>query len=212
MLALSRRRPLVLCIEDLHWCDATTLDALDRLLARVAGAPVLVLLTARPEFEAAWVTPEAVTTLALGPLGDDVVRELAAALGGGLALPEQVVDRIVASAGGNPLYVEEVGRAVLESGLLVRGEERWDLASPLTDLEIPGTLHASLLARLDALGPAKSVAQLAAVLGRTFPFDLLVTVSGMDPTCLPGSSNGWWRVDSCSTIRAIRTGTPSSTS
>ena len=181
VVALARRRPLVLCIEDLHWCDATTLDALDRLLGRVAEVPVLVLLTARPEFEPAWTAPDAVTTLVLEPLDDGEVRALATALGDGLTLPDQVVDRIVASAGGNPLYVEEVGRSVFESGLLVREGDHWDLASPLVDLEIPATLHASLLARLDGLGPAKAVAQLAAVLGRTFPLDLLVTVSGMDP-------------------------------
>ena len=184
VLALSRRRPLVLCIEDLHWCDATTLDAVDRLLRKVAVAPILVLLTARPEFEPAWESPAEVTTIRLRPLDDAHVRQLAGTLGDGLALPDQVVERIVASAGGNPLYVEEVGRTVLESGLLVRDGDHWELASPLTDLEIPGTLQGSLLARLDGLGPAKSVAQLAAVFGRSFPFDLLVTVSGMDPALL----------------------------
>ncbi len=184
VVALSRRRPLVLCIEDLHWCDPTTLDAVDRLLSGVADAPVLVLLTARPEFVPAWESSTEVVTVALEPLADAEVRELASALGDGLHLPDQVVDRIVASAGGIPLYVEEVGRTVLESGLLVREGDHWDLASPLTDLEIPGTLQGSLLARLDGLGPAKSVAQLAAVLGRTFGFDLLVTVSGMDPVLL----------------------------
>jgi class 3 adenylate cyclase/tetratricopeptide (TPR) repeat protein len=184
VLALSRMRPLVLCIEDLHWCDATTLDAVERLLRQVADAPVLVLLTARPEFEPPWEPPGAVATIGLEPLEDAHVRELATALGDGLTLPGPVVDRIVASAGGNPLYVEEVGRTVLESGLLVRDGDHWELASPLMDLEIPGTLQGSLLARLDGLGPAKAVAQLAAVLGRSFPFDLLVTVSGMDPSLL----------------------------
>jgi len=184
VLALSRRRPLVLCIEDLHWCDATTLDAVDRLLRRVADAPVLVLLTARPEFQPPWESSDGVTTVELRPLDDAEVRELAGTLGDGLTLPGQVVDRIVASAGGNPLYVEEVGRTVLESGLLVRDGDHWELTSPLSDLEIPGTLQGSLLARLDGLGPAKSVAQLAAVVGRSFPFDLLAAVSGMGPALL----------------------------
>ncbi len=184
VLALSRRHPLVLLIEDLHWCDPTTMDALDLMLDRVAGAPFLLVMTARPEFEPSWSNPDAVTTLALEPLDDDDVRELVATLGHGRTLPDQIVDQIVASASGIPLFVEEVGRGVIESGLLVGGQDTWDLASPLMDLEIPGTLQASLLARLDGLGPAKTVAQLAAVLGRSFSFDLLERVSGMDEALL----------------------------
>ena len=129
VVALGRRRPLVLCIEDLHWCDPTTLDAVARLLEQVAGAPVLVLLTARPEFVPTWAAVPGVETVPLGPLADAQVRELATALGDGLPLPDPVLDRIVTSAGGIPLYVEEVGRTVLESGLLVREGDHWDLAS-----------------------------------------------------------------------------------
>ncbi|MGD0311950.1 MAG: adenylate/guanylate cyclase domain-containing protein [Acidimicrobiales bacterium] len=183
LIALGRQRPLVLLIEDLHWCDPTTLDALGRLLDRVTGAPVLVLMTARPEFDPPWDLPDVVTPLALEPLSDTEVRALTSTVGGRV-LPDEVVERIVASAGGIPLYVEEVGRTVLESGQLVGGPDRWDLVSPLVDLEIPNTLQGSLLARLDALGPAKSVAQVAAVLGRTFTPDLLAEVSGMDPGLL----------------------------
>jgi tetratricopeptide (TPR) repeat protein len=180
LIGLSRQRPLVLLIEDLHWCDPTTLDAFGRLLDRLAGASMLVLMTARTEFEGPWDRPDVVTTLPLRRLDDSEVRELVASLGAGRTLPVQVVERIVTSAEGIPLYVEEVGRTVLESGLLVVGEGTWDLSSPLNELEIPSTLQGSLLARLDRLGPAKSVVQVAAVLGRSFTFDLLATVSGMD--------------------------------
>ena len=169
VVALSRERPLVLLVEDLHWCDPTTLDAIDRLLGAVTDVPVLVLLTARPEFVPAWDNAGMVTTVTLEPLGEKEVRELVSTLGDGRSLPEQVVERIVASAAGIPLYVEEVGRTVLDSGLLVGGIDTWDLASPLVDLEIPGTLQGSLLARLDSLGPAKAVAQLAAVSGGPSP-------------------------------------------
>ena len=120
------------------------------------------------------------------PLGENDVRELVDRLAGGRRLPDPVVDRIVTSAAGIPLFVEEVERSVLESGLLVGSEGAWVMASPLMDLEIPSTLQGSLLARLDALGPAKSVAQLAAVIGRTFSVSLLVRVSGMDPAILAG--------------------------
>ena len=184
LIGLSRRRPLILLIEDLHWCDPTTLDALGRLLDRLSDAPVLVLLTARAEFEEPWNGPDVLTTLPLKPLEDSEVRELVATLGVGPSLPVQVVERIVTSAGGIPLYVEEVGRTVLESGMLVGDEGTWDLSSPRMDVEIPTTLQGSLLARLDRLGPAKSVVQVAAVLGRTFTFDLLATVSGMDAELL----------------------------
>jgi tetratricopeptide (TPR) repeat protein len=184
LIGLSRQHPLVLLLEDLHWCDPTTLDALGQLLDRLGEAPVLVLMTARSDFHEPWARPDVLTSLALKPLEDSEVRDLVATLGVGRTLPVQVVERIVTSAGGIPLYVEEVGRAVLESGLLVKGEGTWNLSSPLLDLEIPTTLQGSLLARLDALGPAKSVAQVAAVLGRSFTFDLLATVSGMDTALL----------------------------
>ena len=179
LIALSHQQPLVLLVEDLHWCDPTTLDALGRLLDRVPGAPILVLLTARPEFEAPWDRPDVVTSLPLAPLLDDEVRTLIATLGAGRRLPDQVVEQIVSSAGGIPLYVEEVERSVLESGQLVGREDTWDLAAPFVELEIPGTLQGSLLARLDALGSAKSVAQVAAVLGRSFTRDVLASVSGL---------------------------------
>jgi class 3 adenylate cyclase/tetratricopeptide (TPR) repeat protein len=184
LIGLSRKRPLILLIEDLHWCDPTTLDALGRLIDRISEAPIFLLLTARTEFGEPWNRADLVTTLPLKPLEDSEVRELVATLGGGRSLPVPVVERIVTSAGGIPLYVEEVGRSVLESGQLVGGEGTWDLASPRMDLEIPTTLQGSLLARLDRLGPAKSVVQVAAVLGRTFTFDLLATVSGMDAESL----------------------------
>ncbi|MGD0394016.1 MAG: AAA family ATPase, partial [Acidimicrobiales bacterium] len=183
--AMSRRRPLVMLVEDLHWCDPTTIDTLTLLLIRLSEFPILLLLTARPEFEPPWEGAD-LTVLRLEPLAENDVRELVHALAGGRRLPEPVVDRIVTSAAGIPLFVEEVERSVLESGLLVGAGGAWVLASPLIGLEIPGTLQGSLLARLDALGPAKSVAQLAAVIGRTFSLDLLVRVSGMDPTILAG--------------------------
>ena len=183
--AMSRRQPLVMLIEDLHWCDPTTIDTLTLLLIRLSEFPILLLLTARPEFEPPWEGAD-LTTLRVEPLGERDVRELVHVLAEGRSLPEPVVDRIVTSAAGIPLFVEEVERSVLESGLLIGADDAWVLASPLMDLEIPSTLQGSLLARLDALGPAKSVAQLAAVIGRTFSLDLLVRVSGMDPIVLTG--------------------------
>ncbi len=176
--ALSIQEPLVLMVEDLQWCDSTTLELIGRLLVRVRDLPVLMVMSARPEFTPPPSTGD-VTTIHLERLGDGEVRRLVSALGGDRALPEQIMERIVGTAEGIPLFAEEVGRSVLESGLLTVDDERWSLVTPLTGLEIPRSLQSSLLARLDRLGPAKAVAQLASVIGRTFSFDLLAAVSGM---------------------------------
>jgi predicted ATPase len=141
-------------------------------------------MTARPEFADGWASDALVTRLALEPFGDDDIRRLVSELGGDRALPEPVIERIVGSAAGIPLFAEEVGRTVLESGMLVAAGRRWELAAALTDLEIPQTLQGSLLARLDRIGPAKAIAQVAAVIGREFRFDLLAEVAGIDPPLL----------------------------
>ena len=183
LVGLSQQRPLVLLIEDLHWCDPTTLDAIGRLLEQVGGASILVIMTARPEFEAPWACPEVLTRLPLAPLQDDEVRSLLGNLGVDGALPSGVVEQIVASAGGIPLYAEEVGRAALETEPAAP-RRPGDPAAPLAALEIPGSLQGSLLARLDGLGPAKAVAQVAAVLGRSFTLPLLASVSRIDTDSL----------------------------
>ena len=109
VLALSQLQPLVVVVEDLHWCDPTTLDLLDGLLGKIAAAPILLLMTARPEFADSWRAGSVVTRLGLEPFHDDEVRLLVSTLGGDRILPEPVVDRIVGSAAGIPLFAEEVG-------------------------------------------------------------------------------------------------------
>lgn len=177
--ALSIHEPLVLMVEDLQWCDVTTLELIGRLLVRIRELPVLMVMSARPEFTPPRPTAGDVTTIHLERLDNGEVRRLVRALGGDRALPEPIMERIVGTAEGIPLFAEEVGRSVLESGLLTVDDERWRLVTPLTDMEIPRSLQSTLLARLDRLGPAKAVAQLASVIGRTFSFDLLAAVSGM---------------------------------
>jgi class 3 adenylate cyclase/tetratricopeptide (TPR) repeat protein len=179
-LALSRDQTLLLVVEDLHWCDPTSLDALARLMDQIADRPLLLVMTARREFANPWTERQTPTRLRIDPFDDDQVRDLVSTLGGERTLPDPVVERIVSSAAGIPLYAEEVGRAVLESGILSAASRAWELTAPLGDLEIPQTLQGSLLARLDRLGTAKAVAQVAAVIGRTFPFDLVAAVSGID--------------------------------
>jgi class 3 adenylate cyclase/tetratricopeptide (TPR) repeat protein len=182
--ALSQPQPLVLVVEDLHWCDPTSLDVLNELLATVGSTPLLLLMTARPEFVHTWQHGNVVTSLDLEPFDDASMRQLVASLSGQPPLPAAVVDRIVESAAGIPLFAEEVGRTVLESGILVADGNSWRLTTALTDMSVPQTLQGSLLARLDRLGPAKGLAQLAATIGRDFRFDLLAELSGLEAEAL----------------------------
>ncbi len=182
--ALSQPQPLVLVVEDLHWCDPTSLDVLNELLATVGSTPLLLLMTARPEFVHTWQHGNVVTSLDLEPFDDVSMRQLVASLSGQPPLPAAVVDRIVESAAGIPLFAEEVGRTVLESGILVADGNSWRLTTTLTDMSVPQTLQGSLLARLDRLGPAKGLAQLAATIGRDFRFDLLAELSGLEAEAL----------------------------
>jgi predicted ATPase/class 3 adenylate cyclase len=184
VLALSHQQPLVLLVDDVQWSDPTTLDLLHRLLERVADSPLLLLMTARADFADPWIDDDALTRIDLEPFSEVEIRRLVDAVGGERSLPEPVVARIVDAAAGIPLFAEEMGRSLVESEMLVLENGRWELSSPLADVEIPKTLQGSLLARLDRLGPAKGVAQVAAVIGRDFRLDLLGEVSGIEPELL----------------------------
>jgi tetratricopeptide (TPR) repeat protein len=180
LIALSRQQPLVLLMEDVQWCDPTTLDAIGRLLDRVPSAPILVLMTARPEFEAPWDRPDVLTSLPLAPLSDNDVRALiATARRRPTCFPSRWWSASWPRPGASRSTSRRWSAACSSPGSWWVERITWDLASPFVELEIPGTLQGSLLARLDGLGPAKSVAQVAAVIGRSFSFDLLATVSGL---------------------------------
>jgi class 3 adenylate cyclase len=173
---LARSRPVLMVFEDAHWIDPTSRELLDLTLDWVARLPVLLVVTFRPEFKHAWSGQPHVTTLALNRLGGHDGAALVERLAGNAGLCPAIVDEIVARADGVPLFVEELTKAVLESG---DPDNRALVASPLPDLEIPATLHASLIARLDRLGPiAKEVGQIGAVLGREFGYDLIEQVAG----------------------------------
>jgi class 3 adenylate cyclase/tetratricopeptide (TPR) repeat protein len=178
--ALSRLQPIVLVVHDLHWCDDVTLQLLDELAARSQSSALLLLMTARPEYTA-WPHDTPVHRIDLTPIEPRASRALMRTVAGGRNLPEVVVDKILADTGGIPLFVEEVCRTALESGHLIADGDRWILAGPVDSFEIPTSLQASLMARLDRLGPAKDLAQLAAVIGREFTFELLADVSNEPP-------------------------------
>jgi class 3 adenylate cyclase/predicted ATPase len=168
VIAGARTQPAVLAFEDLHWADPTTLDLLRGIAERGALAPLFVLITARPEFRPPWGIRSHHSMILLTPLDRQHVREIVAELTARHALPEEVVEGVTERTGGVPLFVEEVTRLLLE-----RGEQGGTQA-------IPPTLQQSLTARLDRLGPARELAQIGAVIGRDFPYELLRAVAGME--------------------------------
>jgi class 3 adenylate cyclase/predicted ATPase len=176
--ATARNRPVLLIFEDAHWIDPTSRELLDLSLDRVARLPVLLVVTFRPEFQHAWSGPPHVTTLTLNRLGGGDGAALVEGVAGNAGLPHELVNEIVKRADGVPLFVEELTKAVLESGDRDSSVPAVLVASPLPNLAIPATLHASLIARLDRLGPlAKEVAQVGAVIGREFDYDLIEQAS-----------------------------------
>lgn len=168
--------PVLVLFEDLHWADPTTLEVLQLLLARLRRLRVLAVVTYRPEFQPAW-TGLPVTALTLNRLDGSQTEAVAARVAGGKPLPGEIVLQIIAKTDGIPLFVEELTKAILESGIVNDTGERYDLAAPLSALAIPNTLRDSLMARLDRLGPVKEIAQVGACIGREFGHDLLSMVS-----------------------------------
>src|SRR5215468_5798400 len=181
---LARQQPILLSFEDAHWADATSLELLDLTVERVRQLPVLALFTFRPEFEPPWVGLPNVGTLTLGRLARDDVENMVARVTGGRVLPAEVLKQIVAKTDGNPLFVEELTKAVLEAGILVEDAEGYRLDGPLPPLAIPETLQDSLMARLDRLAPVREIAQIGAAIGREFSYALVRAVVRRDETAL----------------------------
>jgi predicted ATPase len=177
LAGLASRQPVLAVYEDVHWIDPSTLDLLDLVVERVQRIRVLTIITFRPEFVPPWTGRSHVTSLVLGRLARRQGASMIEAMTGGKALPAEVVDQIVTKTDGVPLFIEELTKTLLESGLLREADDRYVLNGPLPPLAIPTTLHDSLLARLDRLGPAKETAQLGAALGREFSYELLAAVS-----------------------------------
>jgi class 3 adenylate cyclase len=175
--ALARRQPVLMIFEDLHWIDPTSRELLDLTVERIAALPVLLVVTYRPEFQPLWVGGSQVTVIALNRLGRNEGARLVHRLAGNLgALSPDVVDEIVERTDGVPLFVEELTKAVVEAGA-GRGHVSIS-AVPPSSLAVPATLHASLLGRLDRLGPlAKTVAQVGAAIGRDFSYELLAAAA-----------------------------------
>jgi predicted ATPase/class 3 adenylate cyclase len=183
-LAAAGERPLLLIVEDLHWIDPSTLELLGLLVEHAPAARLFALLTCRPEFRAPWPPRSQMTQITLNRFTPKHTEVMVDRVTIGKKLPAEVLDQIVAKTDGVPLFVEELTKTVLESGLLRDAGDRYELAGPLPPLAIPTTLQDSLMARLDRLGSAKAVAQAGAVLGRQFSYELLHAVSPFDEVAL----------------------------
>ena len=174
---LAAEQPVLLAYEDVHWIDPTTQELLGLAIERIQRLPVLAIITFRPEFSPPWSGQPHVSALALTRLGRRDGAAMVERVVGDKALPDEVAAQIVAKTDGVPLFVEELTKTVLESGLLEDAGDRYELSGPLPPLAIPSTLHDSLLARLDRLAPVKEVAQIGAAIGREFSHALLAAVA-----------------------------------
>ena len=173
---LAGRRAVLMIFEDAHWTDPTSLEAFGRTVDRIKTLPVLLTVTFRPEFNAPWVGQSHVTSLTLNRLEEREAAAIITRLVGNKELPADVMAEIVERTDGIPLFVEEMTKAVLEAES--EGAARQTVAAvPSPALAVPASLHASLMARLDRLGPAKEVAQIGAAIGREFSHALLAAVA-----------------------------------
>ena len=175
--ALSRRAPVLFIVEDLHWADPSTVELLRQMVAAPQNARLMALLTARPEFMPTWAAARNVTELELEPLDPGEAETFIRKVANDKPLPPEMVWRIRDRAAGNPLFLEEVTRSVMESGALVEREYSWELTGARSADVVPPSMEASLMARIDRLGEARSLLQLGATLGREFSHDLLLAVA-----------------------------------
>src|SRR5215831_19267806 len=187
MLEEAERQPVLMVWEDLHWADPSTHELLGLFIDQAPTAPILHLLTFRPEFVPPWPPRSHMTPLTLHRMERPQVEALIARLANGKTLPVEVVEHIVSKTDGVPLFIEELTKMLLESTLL-RGEaDHYALTGPLAAVTIPTTLYDSLMARLDRLPTVREVAQLGAVLGREFSYELLQALMPMEEVTLQHS-------------------------
>ena len=184
LLELAEHQPVLFILEDLHWTDPSTLELIGLLLDQTPTAALLVLLTCRSHFQPAWHHRSYLTEITVNRLSQPQIEWMTTALAGGKPLPGQVLAQITAKTDGVPLFVEELTKAVLESGMLQDVDGHYELTGSFSTFAIPATLQDSLMARLDHLVTAKAVAQYAAVIGRQFSYELLQAVSQVDEAML----------------------------
>jgi class 3 adenylate cyclase/predicted ATPase len=175
--ALARQTPVLIVLEDAHWTDPTTLEAFGRTVDRISGLRALMIVTFRPEFEAPWIGRPHVTALTINRLARRDIDAMIDRVAGNKLLPASLRRDIVERTDGIPLFVEEMTKAVLEAEGEGEAHRTTAVAVPSTALVVPASLHASLMARLDRLGPAKEIAQIGAAIGREFSHALLAAAA-----------------------------------
>jgi tetratricopeptide (TPR) repeat protein len=184
LIELAEGAPVLMAWEDLHWADPTTLETLGMLIEQAPTAAVLVVATYRPELTPPWPQRSHMIPIALNRLERPEVETMVGHLAGGRPLPGEVVDHIVAKADGVPLYVEELTKAILGSGVLETRGDAYALTGALAQLHIPETLQDSLMARLDRAPRLREVAQLGSVLGREFSYHMISALAGIEEQML----------------------------
>ncbi|MBT3271334.1 AAA family ATPase [Candidatus Poribacteria bacterium] len=179
LLVRARFQPMLLVVEDLQWADASTVELLSMIIDQAPTARLLAVFTYRPQFHPPWAGDPEVDKIALGRLLHDETVLIVDRLTGGKPLPSQVLAQVIAKTDGVPLFVEELVKTVLESGVLREEEGEYRLDGPLLPVTIPSTLQDSLMARIDRLSTVKEVVQVASALGRQFSYELISAVSPM---------------------------------
>ncbi|MBR0798117.1 AAA family ATPase [Bradyrhizobium jicamae] len=181
---LAMHRPVLLLMEDIHWADPTSLELFEQIMDRAPALPLLAIATFRPDFIPTWSARPQVTTVGLDRLQRRHCSEMIAHLTARKNLPQEIADQITERTDGVPLFVEELTKAVVESGALVEQDDRYVATAPVTQLAIPTSLQESLLARLDRFASTSNVAQIAAAIGRQFSYELISAVAGLAPDVL----------------------------
>jgi predicted ATPase len=184
LLELAEQQPVLFIVEDLHWTDPSTLELLHLVIEQTPTASLLTVLTCRPTFQPSWSHRSYLTEITVNRLSHAHVEQIVTRITDGKTFPAEVLQQILAKTDGVPLFVEEITKAILESGSLKALNGHYELTGSLSTFAIPATLQDSLMARLDRLISAKGIAQLGAAIGRQFAYDLIQAVSQLDASTL----------------------------
>jgi predicted ATPase len=184
LLELAEHHPVLFILEDLHWADPSTLELLNLMIEQIPTTSMLMVLTCRPMFQPSWSRRSYLTEITVTRIAQHHIARMAAHVVDGKMFPNEVMRQIVEKTDGVPLFVEEITKAILESGQLIVVDDHYELTGAFSTLAIPPTLQDSLMARLDRLVTAKGVAQLGATIGRRFGHDLLQRVAQLDASTL----------------------------
>jgi class 3 adenylate cyclase len=186
IVARAARGPTLFIFEDLHWADTSTVELIELLVTTAPHVPLLGVFTARPSFDLVphWTTESTFQTIELSRFERAEAEAVVRGVTMGKALPSDVLRQIVVRSDGVPLFIEELTRAVIDSVVLNERSSSWEAVGSVSSEAIPATMDASLMSRIDQLGPSRTTAQLAAAIGREFTLDLLREVSDRDDVAL----------------------------